>query len=281
MTRPARQMTSVRLNNGVEMPLLGLGSFQIPEDALGETVRIAGEAGYRAVDTARIYENERAVGEALARSGLERDEVFVISKLWNSDQGYDAALRAYDRSLDELGLDRLDLYLVHWPAPGLGRYPETWRALCWLLGEGRVRAIGVSNFQPAHLRRVIDETGVVPAVNQIESHPWLQQDELRAVHGELGIVTQAWGPLGQGHGVLSEPVVGELAERYGRTPAQIVLRWHLQLGHALVPKSARPDRVRENARIFDFTLDDAAMAALRGCHRGKRLGPDPDTFDHG
>jgi diketogulonate reductase-like aldo/keto reductase len=272
--------TVVRLNNDVTMPLLGLGSFQIPDEELPAAVRAAAAAGYRAIDTARIYGNERPVGEAIGRSGLARDELFVITKLWNSDQGYDAALRAYEQSLAALGLDRVDLYLIHWPAPGLGRYADTWRALCRLLDEGRVRAIGVSNFQPAQLSRIIDETGVVPAVNQIECHPWLPQEALRERHAELGVVTQAWSPLGQGQGVLAEPVVEELARKHGRSPAQVVLRWHLQRGVSVIPKSSRAERIRENADVWDFALDATDMAALRACDRGKRLGPDPDTFNH-
>ncbi|GGP72091.1 aldo/keto reductase [Saccharothrix coeruleofusca] len=272
-------MIDVTLNNGVTMPRLGFGVFQVPA---GDTERAVAEAlrvGYRSVDTAAAYRNEAAVGRALVASGLPRQELFVTTKLWNADQGYDQALRAFDASMAELGLERLDLYLIHWPTPDRGFYVDTWRALGELHADGRVRAIGVSNFQPAHLRRVIDETGVVPAVNQVELHPRLQQAELRRFHDEHGIVTEAWSPLAQGGEPLRDPVITSIADKHGRTPAQVVLRWHLQLGNVVIPKSATPSRIAENFAVFDFELDTDDMDRIATMDTGTRLGPDPDTFN--
>jgi len=205
--------------------------------------------------------------------------VFVTTKVWNSDHGFDSTLRAFDTSLRLLGLDVLDLYLIHWPAPARDRYVETWRALERLYAEGRVRAIGVSNFTVSHLRRLLDETDVVPAVNQVELHPGFPQEELRAFHAEHGILTEAWSPLGRGHGLLDSAVVTDIATAHDRTPAQVVLRWHVQLGNVVIPKSVHAERIRENARIFDFSLDDADMAALSAMTEPGRVGPDPDTMN--
>ncbi|HWD03573.1 MAG TPA: aldo/keto reductase [Amycolatopsis sp.] len=275
-------MTSVpvlKLNNGVEMPQLGFGVFQVPPPETKAAVKTALDAGYRSIDTATAYGNEAAVGEALAESGIARDELFITTKLWNSDQGYDETLRAFDASVAALGLEQLDLYLIHWPLPARDKYIDSWRALEKLYADGRVRAIGVSNFQPAHLRRVFDEGTVVPAVNQIELHPYLVQEALRAFDAEHGIATEAWSPLAKGGDLLSEPAVTAVAERLGRTPAQVVLRWHLQLGNVVIPKSVTPSRVAENFDLFGFTLTDADVAALSSLDRGLRTGPDPDTFD--
>jgi 2,5-diketo-D-gluconate reductase A len=269
---------NVTLNNGVTMPQLGYGVFQVPDEETAEAVSEALRAGYRSIDTAKIYGNERGVAQAVRESGIPREELFVTTKVWNDDQGYDEALRAFDTSLDKLGLDYLDLYLIHWPAPSAGRYVDTWRALEKVLADGRVRAIGVSNFQPAHLRRLFEETGTVPAVNQIELHPYLQQAELRALHAERGIATEAWSPLAKGGELLADPVVTELAERHGRTPAQVVLRWHLQLGNVVIPKSVTPARIRENLDVFGFELGAQDLAALGTLERGHRTGPDPDRF---
>jgi 2,5-diketo-D-gluconate reductase A len=268
----------VTLNNGVSMPQLGFGVFQVPDEETAQAVSEALRAGYRSIDTAKIYGNESGVAQAVRESGIPREELFVTTKVWNDDQGYDEALRAFDASMDRLGLDYLDLYLIHWPAPSAGRYVETWRALEKLLADGRVRAIGVSNFQPAHLRRLFEETGTVPAVNQIELHPYLQQAELRALHAERGIVTEAWSPLAKGGELLADPVVTALAEQYGRTPAQVVLRWHLQLGNVVIPKSVTPARIRENLDVFGFELSRQDLAALGTLERGHRTGPDPDRF---
>jgi 2,5-diketo-D-gluconate reductase A len=265
----------VVLNNGVSMPQLGYGVFRVPDDDTERAVLAALDAGYRSIDTASLYGNETGVGRALGASGLARDHFFVTTKVWNDDQGYDSTLRAFDASLGRLGLDHVDLYLIHWPKPSLDRYVETWRALEKLYADRRVRAIGVSNFQPDHLRRLLDETDVVPAVNQIELHPDLQQEQLRRFHAEHGVVTEAWSPLGQGL-ALRHPVVAELAHRHGRTPAQVVLRWHVQLGNVAIPKSTTPSRIRENIGLFDFDLAEADMAALATLESGTRLGPDPD-----
>ncbi|MEV6865278.1 aldo/keto reductase [Streptosporangium subroseum] len=266
------------LNNGVSMPQLGFGVFQVPPAETAQAVTRALETGYRSIDTARAYGNERGVGEALAASGLPRDEVFVTTKLWNSDQGYDATLAAFDASMEDLGLDRLDLYLIHWPAPGKNLYAETWKAMQQLYTDGRVRAIGVSNFQPAHLTRLMDDGGIVPAVNQIELHPALQQAELREFHADHGIATESWSPLAQG-AVLKDPVIVAIAEKYGRTPAQVVLRWHLDLGNIVIPKSVTPSRIRENLDIFDFALTEGDIAEIARLDRGTRTGPDPETFN--
>ncbi|WP_037605975.1 aldo/keto reductase [Streptacidiphilus rugosus] len=276
MTTPA--VPTVTLDNGVAIPQLGFGVFQIPDDETTAAVTTALEAGYRSIDTAAIYGNEAGVGRALAASGLPREELFVTTKLWNADQGYDATLRAFDASLAALGLDHVDLYLIHWPAPARDLYPDSWRAIARLTAEGRVRAAGVSNFQPAHLRRLIDGSGLVPAVNQIELHPGLQQSELRAFHAAHGIATEAWSPLAQG-AVLDDAVVTAIAARTGKSPAQVVLRWHLQLGTIVIPKSVTPSRIRENLDVFDFALTDADLSALSTTDRSLRTGPDPDTFN--
>ncbi|MGW0588664.1 aldo/keto reductase [Streptosporangium sp. NPDC002607] len=268
----------ITLNNGVSMPRLGFGVYQVPPPETAQVVSAALEAGYRSIDTAKLYGNERGVGEALAASGLPRDEVFVTTKLWNSDHGYDAALAAFDASMERLGLEQLDLYLIHWPTPARDLYVETWRALEKLYTEDRVRAIGVSNFQSAHLLRLIEECDIVPAVNQVELHPALQQVGLRKFHARHGIVTEAWSPLAQG-AVLVDPVIVDIAEKYGKTPAQVVLRWHLDLGNVVIPKSVTSSRIRENLDVFDFALTDEDIAEIAKLDAGTRIGPDPDTFN--
>jgi diketogulonate reductase-like aldo/keto reductase len=276
MSTPA--VPTVTLNNGVKIPQLGFGVFQVPDDETTAAVSSALEASYRSIDTAAIYGNETGVGRALAESGLPREELFVTTKLWNSDQGYDTALRAFDASLAKLGLDHVDLYLIHWPTPARDLYLDSWRALERLAEEGRIRAAGVSNFQPAHLQRLIDESSLVPAINQIELHPGLQQDELRAFHAKHGIATEAWSPLAKG-AVLSDPAITKIAARTGKSPAQVVLRWHLQLGNIVIPKSVTPARIRQNLDVFDFELTDAEMAAVSTTDRGLRTGPHPDEFN--
>ncbi|GAA4843071.1 aldo/keto reductase [Saccharopolyspora rosea] len=269
---------STTLNNGVEIPQLGFGVFQVPDAETTAAVAAALQAGYRSIDTAAIYGNEAGVGRALAESGIARDDLFVTTKLWNADQGYDTTLAAFDRSLGELGLDHVDMYLIHWPTPARDRYLETWKAIEKLVADGRVRAAGVSNFQPAHLRRLLDNSAVVPAVNQVELHPGLQQRELRAFHAEHGIATEAWSPLAQG-ALLREGALTEIADRHGKSPAQVVLRWHLQLGNIVIPKSVTPSRIRENIDVFDFTLSEDEMAAIAALDRGMRTGPDPDVLN--
>ena len=270
----------VTLNNGVQIPQLGFGVWQVPDAETAAAVGTALEAGYRSIDTAAIYGNEKGTGAAIAASGLRRDELFVTTKLWNSDQGQDRTLAGFDASLEKLGLDHVDLYLIHWPTPERDTYLDTWRALGKIVADGRARAIGVSNFKPAHLRRLIDETGVVPAVNQVELHPLLQQPELRAFHAEHGIATEAWSPLAQGS-LLQHPVLTGIAQRLGRTPAQVILRWHLQLGTIVIPKSVTPERIRQNADVFGFTLDEADMTAVTALDQGDagRIGPDPDSVN--
>lgn len=275
MTTPTPNIT---LNNGVTMPQLGFGVFQVPDAETAAAVTSALESGYRSIDTASIYGNEAGVGQALAASGVARDELFVTTKLWNADQGYDSTLAAFDASLAKLGLDHVDLYLIHWPVPARDAYLDTWRAFEKIHAEGRARAIGVSNFQPEHLQRLIDNSDVVPAVNQVELHPQLQQAELRAFHARHGIATEAWSPLAQG-AVLKDPVVTGIAGRLGRTPAQVILRWHLQIGNVVIPKSVTPERIRQNIDVFDFALSDADVAAITALDNGTRIGPDPDTFN--
>ncbi|WP_438484967.1 aldo/keto reductase [Streptomyces sp. S186] len=270
---------SITLNNNVTMPQLGYGVWQIPDDEAFTAVGHALEAGYRSIDTAAIYGNEEGTGKALAASGLPREELFVTTKLWNSEQGYDSALRAFDASLAKLGLEYVDLYLIHWPLPARDTYVDTYKAFEKIYAEGRAKAIGVSNFLPEHLERLLGETSVVPAVNQIELHPQLQQAESRAFHARHGIATEAWSPLGQGKGLLADATVAGIAEKHGRTPAQVVLRWHLQLGNVVIPKSATPSRIRENFDVFGFELDGDDLSALAGLDAGNRLGPDPATFD--
>jgi diketogulonate reductase-like aldo/keto reductase len=272
-------MRTITLNNGVTMPQLGFGVFQVSTEDTRAAVAEALRVGYRSIDTAAIYGNEEPVGRALADSGIPRDELFVTTKLWNSDQGYDEALRAFDTSMAKLGLDRLDLYLIHWPAPKQDRYVDSWRALGKLCADGRVRAIGVSNFQVPHLERVVEATGEVPVLNQVELHPWLQQEELRAFHRRHGIATEAWSPLAKGGDLLADPVVTSIADKHGRTPAQVVLRWHVQLDNVVIPKSVTPSRIAENFRVFDFELDAEDLDRIAGLERGVRTGPHPDELD--
>ncbi|WP_308280356.1 aldo/keto reductase [Streptomyces lincolnensis] len=267
------------LNNGVEMPQLGLGVWQVPDDEAEQAVTTALEAGYRSIDTAAIYGNEEGTGKAIAASGLAREDIFVTTKLWNSDQGYDSTLRAFDSSLAKLGLDYLDLYLIHWPMPERDLYTDTYKAFEKLHADGRIRAIGVSNFEPAHLERLIAETSVIPAVNQIELHPHLQQHAAREYDAQQGIATEAWSPLGQGKGLLEVPAIVAIAQKHGRTPAQVVLRWHLQLGNVVIPKSVTPSRIKENIEIFDFSLDTEDLAAISALNEDRRLGPDPATVN--
>jgi 2,5-diketo-D-gluconate reductase A len=267
---------TIKLNNGVAMPQVGFGVFQVPEEETVDAVTAALDASYRSIDTAAAYGNEEAVGKAIA--GLPREQLFITTKLWNADQGYDETLRAFDKSMSLLGLDYLDLYLIHWPAPSQDKYVASWKALIRLADEGRVSAIGVSNFQPSHLERIINETGRVPAVNQVELHPYLQQNEVREVHTKLGIATEAWSPLAKGGDLLTHPTIVAIAKRIGRTPAQVVLRWHLQLGNVVIPKSVTPQRIRENLELFDFELTDADMAEVSTLDKGERTGPHPDHF---
>lgn len=277
MTVPT--VPTVTLNNGVTMPQLGFGVFQVPDDETAAAVTTALQAGYRSIDTAAIYGNEAGVGRAIADSGISREELFLTSKVWNADQGYDATLRAYDASLALLGTDHLDLYLIHWPTPRKELFVDTWRALEQIYADGRVRAIGVSNFEPEHLRQVVEAGSVVPAVNQVELHPAFQNRDVAAADAAYGILTEAWSPLAQG-AVLSEAMVTELATRHGKTPAQVILRWHLQQGRIVIPKSVTPSRIAENIDLFDFSLTDEELAAIDSLENDGRTGPHPDEF-HG
>ena len=271
---------TIALNNGVEIPQLGFGVFQIKPEETVEATTAALEVGYRHIDTAEMYGNEKEVGEAVRRSGIPREEVFVTSKLNNSFHAREAALRAFDGTLEALGFDFLDLFLVHWPLPGIDvDYVETWKAMEEIYDSGRAKAIGVSNFKEHHLRRLFGETTVRPAVNQIEIHPYLAQDDLRAFDADHEIVTEAWSPIAQGK-VLDDPAIVQIAENLGRTPAQVVLRWHVQRGDVVFPKSVNRKRMEENFALFDFELSTSDMSALTGLDRNERTGPDPDTFNY-
>jgi diketogulonate reductase-like aldo/keto reductase len=271
------QTPRVSLRPEVEIPQLGFGVFQVPPDETEEVVACALSVGYRHLDTAAAYRNEAAVGQAVHASGLDRSEVFITTKCFNDDHGKEKARKAFKKSLERLELEHVDLYLIHWPVPAHDLYVETWEAFIELQAEGLVRAIGVSNFQPEHLQRIVAETGVTPAINQVELHPHFQQTGLRREHEQLGIVTEAWSPLGQGL-ALEDPVILQIAEAHSRTPAQIVIRWHLQLGNVVIPKSVTPARMAENFDVFDFHLGNGEMEEIRALDEGRRIGPDPDTF---
>lgn len=268
----------IALNDGGSIPQLGLGVWRLQDTETPALVGTALGSGYRSIDTAAAYGNEGGVGRGLRETAVSRDEVFVTTKLWNDSQGYDATLRAFDESLRRLGLKRVDLYLIHWPCPDKGLYLDSWRALIRLREEGRAASIGVSNFTEAQLDRLVSETGVTPALNQIELHPRFQQRALRAAHARLGVVTEAWSPLGQSQ-VLEEPAVIRIAARLGRTPAQVVLRWHIESGIVAIPKSATAARIHENIDVFGFQLTEEDHAAIAGLDRADgRIGPDPMTF---
>ena len=271
------EVPTIALPDEVEIPQLGFGVFQGPPEETEAAVAGALAVGYRHIDTAAAYRNERGVGAAIAASGLPREEVFVTTKLWNSQQGHDAALEAIDKSLGRLGMDHVDLYLIHWPVPEQDRYVETWQAFEEIRAQGKARAVGVSNFRVEDLERLAEETATTPAVNQIELHPRFQQRELRAYHAEHGIATEAWSPLAQG-AVLEEEAIVAIAEAHGKTAAQVVLRWHLQLDNVVIPKSVTPERIRANFDLFDFELSGEEMAAVEELDRGGRIGPDPATF---
>lgn len=274
MTQPH---PSIPLNDGRSIPQLGLGVWRTPADATAQAVQAALASGYRHIDTAAIYGNEAGVGEGLRASGVARDQVYITTKLWNAEQGFDSTLRAFDASLKLLGLDVLDLYLIHWPCPSRELYVDTWRAFVRLREEGRVRSIGVSNFEPEHLDRIVQETGAKPVLNQIELHPRFQQHRLREYHAAHGIATQAWSPLGQGQ-LLEDAGIQAIASKHGKTAAQVVVRWHIEMGHVVIPKSVNAGRIAENAGVFDFVLDAQDMAAIARLDQAEgRIGPNPLT----
>jgi len=277
MTTTSSEIPQIPLRGAERIPQLGFGVFQIPPAETEEVVAQALTTGYRHIDTAAAYRNEGAVGQAVRASGLERGEVFVTTKCFNDDHGYEQAKRALSASLERLEMEHVDLYLIHWPVPAHDKYVETWKAFVEMHAEGLVRSIGVSNFQPAHLERVITETGETPAINQIELHPYFQQRGLRREHEQLGIVTEAWSPLAQGK-VLEDPVIVAIAKAHSKTPGQVVIRWHLQIGNVVIPKSVTPARIQENLDVFDFELSGAEMESIDGLDQGMRIGPDPDTF---
>ncbi|MEO6529872.1 MAG: aldo/keto reductase [Specibacter sp.] len=269
------------LNNGVSIDVLGFGVYKVPAEDCADLVSTALDIGYRTVDTAALYANEEGVGAAISgavAAGTPREQLFVTSKVWNTEHGYDATLAAFDASMARLGLDYLDMFLIHWPCPERELFIPTYKALETLYGEGRVRAIGVSNFEEDHLARLLDACDVVPAVNQVELHPWLPQTELRAVHASLGIATQAWSPLARGQ-ILDEPALAELAAAHGRTAAQIVLRWHVQSGHLVIPKASTAARIQENLHVFGFTLGESDMALINALESGRRSGSDPKLMN--
>ncbi|MDX6653722.1 MAG: 2,5-diketo-D-gluconate reductase [Solirubrobacterales bacterium] len=268
---------TVTLSDGVEIPQLGYGVFQIPPDETQRAVEAALEAGYRHIDTAAAYRNERGVAAGIAASGVPRGEIFITTKLWNSEQGFDSTLAAFERSTEALDTDHVDLYLIHWPIPSRDLYLDTWRAFERIHGEGGARSIGVSNFRVADLERLRQEAETMPMVNQIELHPLLQQAELRAWHAEHGVVTEAWSPLAQGE-VLEDETLMTIAAHHQKTVAQVILRWLLQRGHVVIPTSVTPERIRANLDLFDFELSEDDLAAIARLEAGHRTGPDPETF---
>jgi 2,5-diketo-D-gluconate reductase A len=276
-------MTSVhipdlQLNDGKRIPQLGFGVFKVPDDESQRAVEQAIEAGYRSIDTAAFYQNERGVGAAVVNSGVPREELFITSKVWNDAHGRVNTRRSLEESLEKLKLDRLDLFLIHWPVPSRDLYVETWQTLVDLQAEGLVTSIGVSNFEPAHLERLRVESGVVPVVNQVELHPYLVQSAVRDYDSAHGIVTEAWSPLAKGGDLLEQKVLTDIGSRYGKSPAQVVIRWHIQLGNVVIPKSVTPARVRQNIEVFDFALTEAELNAISALDCGKRTGPDPNVF---
>ncbi|HET6671992.1 MAG TPA: aldo/keto reductase [Agromyces sp.] len=275
MPQPLTPAPRLSLDDGATIPQLGYGTYKVPSADATRLCRAAIDIGYRRLDTAALYGNEEGVGRAVREASVPREELFVTTKVWKDDNGYDPTLRAFDLSMARLGLDVLDLYLIHWPVPSTDRYVDSWRALIRLQEEGRVRSIGVSNFHEHHIQRLIDETGVAPVVNQVELHPWLPQTALREFDEARDIRTEAWSPLARGR-VLGTPLLDDLADTHGRTPAQIVLRWHIELGNLVIPKASSPERIRENLDVFDFALDPDDLAAIATLESGERTGRDPD-----
>lgn len=267
------------LNDGNKAPQLGFGVFQIPDGETADAVNTALTAGYRSLDTAAIYKNEAGVRQGIERSGIARGDIFLTTKLWNAEQGFDSTLKAFDASLKKLGSDYVDMYLIHWPTPKRDLYVDTWKAFIRLRDEGRIRSIGVSNFQPAHLERLVKETGIVPVVNQIELHPDFAQRDVVAANAKLKIITESWSPLGQGGDLLKNDALVAIGKKHGKTPAQVVIRWHVQLGHMVIPKSVTPERIKANLAVFDFELSADEMKAIDALDAGNRMGPHPDELN--
>jgi diketogulonate reductase-like aldo/keto reductase len=267
------------LNDGNKAPQLGFGVFQIPDGETADAVDTALAAGYRSLDTAAIYKNEAGVRQGIERSGVARGDIFLTTKLWNADQGFDSTLKAFDASLKKLGTDYVDMYLIHWPTPRRDLYVDTWKAFIRLRDEGRIRSIGVSNFQPAHLERLVKETAIVPVVNQIELHPDFAQRDVVAANTRLKIITESWSPLGQGGDLLKNDALVAIGKKHGKTTAQVVIRWHVQLGHMVIPKSVTPERIKANIAVFDFELSADEMKAIDGLDAGNRMGPHPDELN--
>ncbi|MFD1361174.1 aldo/keto reductase [Lentibacillus salinarum] len=274
-------MNYVTLNNGLEMPQLGFGVWQVPDEEAEPAVTKALETGYRSIDTAKVYENEQGVGRAIVKSGVSRDDLFITTKVWNSDQGYEETLKAFDASLERLGLDYVDLYLIHWPMPEVDNYVETYKAMEKLYHDGRVKAIGVCNFNIEHLQRLLDECDVVPVLNQVECHPYLQQKDLKAFCEKHNIYVEAWSPLMNGGDVLKHDVTTGMAEKYSKTPAQVIIRWHLQSEAIVIPKSVTPSRIEENFNVFDFELSPDEMNQMAELDRNQRKGPEPNDVNKG
>ena len=273
------RQSRLTLNDGHTAPQLGFGVWQIDDSVATESVAKAIQTGYRSVDTAAIYGNEKGTGEGLRRGGVSRGEIFLTTKLWNADQGFDSTLRAFDKSLKLLGTDYVDMYLIHWPMPAKGTYVDTFKAMIRLRDEGRIRSVGVSNFNPAHIDHLIAETGVTPVVNQIELHPDFQQNDVAKHNREKNVITEAWSPLGQGGDLLKNPTLSAIARTHGKSVAQVILRWHLQTGHMVIPKSQTPARIEENFDVFDFLLSTADMQKVAALDAGNRIGPNPDDLN--
>lgn len=277
MTFSPEMNPSIQLLNGDYMPQLGLGVYKVEQDIAVDLVRVALDAGYRRIDTAALYDNEAEIGAGIRKSGYDREDIFVTTKIWNDRQGYDNALEAIDESLSRLNIDYVDMLLIHWPCPAKDLFVETWAAFQDAMADGKIRGIGVSNFKPAHLEKLIAAGGVVPAINQVELHPWLQQAELRAYDDDKGIKTEAWSPLARGR--FESDILGKIAEKHGKSVTQVVIRWHIELGNLVIPKSSNPDRIAENIDVFDFSLDADDMAAIATLDGGGRVGPDPDDMN--